>query len=462
MGEAVFWLSIRELAAAYRTLELSPVELTNAILLRIDRLDAQLRTFVTITKERALADARESEERFVRKRPLGLLDGIPIGLKDIIETAGILTTGQSRLRGDHVPKRDAAVVARVAASGAILVGKLNTHEFAMGGPSYDLPISPAQNPWRRGFYTGGSSSGAGAALAARLVFGAIATDTAGSIRLPSSLCGVTGLKPTYDLVSRVGVFPLAPSLDHVGPIARSADDCRIILDAISSRQSHQPEFPEPVQPALRHDTSKPLSGLRIGVVKWEDDIHIGPDVQRAHDAAAAILSQLGAAMAPVEFSFLRESHTAVMIVMLSEAAAIYGTDLREKRQLFGRSFVNRVLPGAFLTATDYVNASRLRGRIVGRAQVLFERFDLLLLPTTSAPSIPIEQVSPIAFFQSPSFTALANLIGYPAVNVCCGFSDGLPLGLQLVGKPFHDHQLLLAAQAYQEATPWLDQFPPIE
>ncbi|TIR15472.1 MAG: amidase, partial [Mesorhizobium sp.] len=148
MGEAVFWLSIRELAAAYRTLELSPVELTNAILLRIDRLDAQLRTFVTITKERALADARESEERFVRKRPLGLLDGIPIGLKDIIETAGILTTGQSRLRGDHVPKRDAAVVARVAASGAILVGKLNTHEFAMGGPSYDLPISPAQNPWR--------------------------------------------------------------------------------------------------------------------------------------------------------------------------------------------------------------------------------------------------------------------------------------------------------------------------
>src|SRR5437868_2504345 len=287
---------------------LSPVELTRACLQRIEALDGRLNSFLLVRAEAALAEAATAEAEIARGNYRGPLHGIPIAHKDIVETAGIRTTAHSKLLRDFVPRRDATIVQRLAAAGAILLGKTATHEFAMGGPSFDLPWPPARNPWNTDHFTGGSSSGTGAAVAAGLILGGSGSDTGGSIRLPAAYCGVTGLKPSYGRVSRHGVLPLAYSLDHVGPLAWTAEDCAILLQAMAGHDPADPASAAAAVPDYRAALRPDLRGMRIGVVRhfFESDYHIDSEAQSAIDAALTTMCGLGAELREIRLSPLQD------------------------------------------------------------------------------------------------------------------------------------------------------------
>lgn len=276
--------------------ELSPVELTRCVLERIDALDPQINAFLTVTADVALEQARAAEQQIACGRYRGPLHGIPVGLKDIYYTAGIRTTGQSRVALEHVPKFDATTTEKLADAGAILLGKTATHEFAHGGPCFDLPFPPARNPWNIAHFTGGSSSGSAAGIAAGFIFGALGTDTGGSIRKPASFCGVVGLKPTYGLVSRYGVIPNSFSLDHCGPLAWTVEDCAIMLGAVAGFDPRDPGSADVPIPNYREALRGNIKGMKIGVLRhlWEEDAPVSDELDRATNEAVAVLQSLGA------------------------------------------------------------------------------------------------------------------------------------------------------------------------
>src|SRR5436190_20997946 len=298
------FLTIAEAARLIESRELSPVELVDSRLDRITRLDDRLHSFIRVLADSARADARAAEAEIAAGKYRGPLHGIPIGLKDIYETAGVATTGHSKVMQDHVPKADAFSVAKLKSAGAIVMGKLATHEFAFGGPSFDLPWPPARNPWNPEHFTGGSSSGTAAAVAAGMVLGGLGSDTGGSIRSPAALCGITGLKPTYGRVSRRGVFPLAFSLDHVGPMAWTAEDCAILLQALAGHDPRDPASADIPADNYRSGLKKSIRGVRIGVVRhfFEKDNKAGEQTVRAIDAALAVLKAQGAVVREVKLS----------------------------------------------------------------------------------------------------------------------------------------------------------------
>lgn len=454
--------SIAEAAPAFRARTLSPVELARAALDRIARLDPALHAFVTVTPERALDDARAAEARFQRGLPRGPLDGIPVAHKDILETAGIETTCCSRIRAGHVPAADATAVARLAAAGSVLIGKLTTHEFALGGPSFDLPAPPARNPWDPARFTGGSSSGSAAALAARLVMGATGTDTMGSIRGPAQLCGITGLKPTYGLVGRGGVFPLAPSLDHVGPMAPSAEDCALLLDAMAG--------PDPRDPgtAGRHAAAAAalaggVRGLRIGVIRHfhERDTQASPAVRANLDAALAVLRAEGAVLGEVTLSPLAAWHAVAATIMMAEAHAIHAPWLRARFADYGAIFRERVVLGGTIGAEHYILAQRRRRALMAEMEAAFRAHDVLVTAAQAAEAPPIGAAARWAVFELGSLAAPFNVTGGPSVAVPTGFgAGGMPTGMQIAGPAFADALVLRVAHALQRATGWHRQVPP--
>jgi len=454
--------TIAEASEALAKRDVSPVELVEDCLKRIDALDATLHSYVLTLPDKARAAAKSAEAEIRAGRRKGPLHGIPIALKDIYETAGIRTTGHSRIKLDHIPKSDATTTRKLAEAGTILLGKLATHEFAMGGPSFDLPFPPARNPWNPKHFTGGSSSGSGAAVAAGLALGTLGSDTGGSIRSPASHCGLAGLKPSYGRVSRAGVFPLSFSLDHAGPMAWTSRDCALLLQAIAGPDPRDPASVEAPVPDYAAALGGDLKGVTIGVVRgfYENDPGLDPEVGSAVAAAIEQLRQLGAGIEEVTLSPAEDYHAACVVIMLSEAYAIHEPTLKTRWREYGEILRRRLIPGALISGSDYVQATRMRRELALEVDRALERRTALLFPSSLAPAPPIEEVRPLAFYERASLTTPANVSGHPALSVCCGYTKaGLPMGLQLVGRRFDEATLLRLGDAYERATPWRDRRP---
>jgi aspartyl-tRNA(Asn)/glutamyl-tRNA(Gln) amidotransferase subunit A len=461
MTAALHDLTLAEAGRLIARKKLSPLEYTRALLARTEALELQLNAFITRTPEIALAAAQAAENEITHGNYRGPLHGVPVAVKDIYDTAGVLTSGHSRICIDRVPTRDATAVARLRAAGAVLTGKLATHEFAHGGPSFDLPWPPARNPWNTAHATGGSSSGSGAALAAGLVPMSLGSDTGGSIRGPAGLCGIAGFKPTYGLVSRAGVLPNSYSYDHCGPMARTSEDCALILNAIAG---HDPADPASSPRPVGDFTVGPGDGvksLRIGVVRhfWERDLPVHAELPPAIEAAIRLLRELGAEVEDVTLRPLNVYSDVKLVTAESELFSLHLPELIARPQAFGQDFRSRALAACLFTAEDYVRASRERRAILAEMRPLYRRFDLFLTANSSA-APRLDKHDPLTFWQRPNLTSPFNCTGGPALALLCGFSrDGLPLSLQIAGRPFDDARVLRAGHAFEQASGFWKQRP---
>ncbi|HEX7128166.1 MAG TPA: amidase [Thermodesulfobacteriota bacterium] len=465
MTELAF-VGVARAAEMIRAKELSPVEYTQQLLARIDRIDARLHAFLSVCADRALAAAREAEREIMAGAYRGPLHGVPFALKDVIDAAGLRTTAHSRLLRENVAAEDAFVTSRLRAAGAVLLGKLSTHEFAIGGPSFDLPWPPAVNPWGTRRFPGGSSSGSGVAVAAGLVPASLGTDTAGSIRNPASMCGVTGMKPTYGLVSRRGVFPLAYSLDHVGPITRSVEDNALVLQAIAGHDPGDPGSASVAVPDYSADLHRGVAGVRIGLVRHfytEDAEPADREQIAAIDAAVAVFRDLGAEVREVRLPPLSDFATCARIILSSEAFAIHRGWLAARADEYGELARARILEGAGVTAADYIDAQRLRTRLCRLTQDAMADVDVCVTASSFDPACEIDDPAAIARAYPRQARQPFNVTGQPAIAIPCGFTkDGLPLSLQIVGHPFEEATVYRVAHAYERATRWIDRHPPCE
>jgi aspartyl-tRNA(Asn)/glutamyl-tRNA(Gln) amidotransferase subunit A len=456
------FLTIAEAAGLIESRELSPVELLDSRLERISRLDGRLNSFIRVLADQARQEARAAEAEIAAGRYKGPLHGIPIGLKDIYETAGVPTTGHSKVMQDHVPQADAFSVARLRAAGAVVVGKLATHEFAFGGPSFDLPWPPARNPWNTECFTGGSSSGTGAAVAAGLVLGGTGSDTGGSIRGPAAYCGLAGIKPTYGLISRMGILPLGFSLDHAGPLAWTAEDCAIMLQAMAGHDPADPASANVQIPDYRAALPGGAKGLRIGLIRhfYERDNEANAATRQAIDAAARRYAELGCTVRDVTLSPLAQWSACGVTMMLSEAYAIHEDNLKRRFTDYGEIFRDRMALAGLITAADYIQALRRRRELVAELDRAMADLDLVMTAAAPSEAPPIDAVAKFGTLELPSLTMPFNVTGSPAMSVCCGYTDtGLPLSFQIVGKRFADATVLRAAHAYEQATPWRERRP---
>jgi len=448
-------------AGLYDQRELSPVEVTRSLLDRIAAYDGKLHSLIRVTPEVALAEAQAAERELMTGSRRGPLHGIPYALKDIVETAGIPTTGHSKLCQDHVPAADAHLVTLLKAGGAVLIGKLATWEFALGGPSWDLPRPPARNPWNPNYLPGGSSSGAGAAVAAGFVPGAIGTDTGGSIRGPAAVCGIAGLKPTYGRVSRRGVFPNTFTMDHCGPLTRSAEDIALFLQVIAGFDAEDPGSEDVPVPDYRAALTGRLDGLRLGLVEHWYAHGAHPDLAPAMSAAVEVLRGLGAVIEPVQLSSLRDYTDCKTTISIAELYAIHEKDLKTRPQDFGRILRNRVLPGALIRAEDYMQALRWRTVLAREQALALKRYDALLTAGALNVADPADPNQPDRLVSSPSITMPFSVGGLPALAIPCGFSrgEGLPLSLQIAAAPMREPTGLRIAHAYQLVTDWHRRHP---
>jgi aspartyl-tRNA(Asn)/glutamyl-tRNA(Gln) amidotransferase subunit A len=466
------WTPMTELARMIAVKDVSPVEVVGAYLERIAALDDRLRAYITVCAEQAMDAARAAEANLTEGGATGPLHGVPIGLKDLFETAGVRTTGGSTILRDSVPTKDATVVTRLRAAGAIVLGKLNMHEFAFGPEGLNDHYGHPRNPWDRleARMAGGSSSGSGVAVAAGLAPGALGSDTGGSIRIPSSLCGITGLKPTYGRVSRAGVLPLAWSMDHVGPMARSAADCALMLGVMAGYDPDDPTtsvLPVPPYPAALNGDVK---GLRIGLLRSFFLETSDPEVRLAVEAAAKLLTAQGAVVDEVSLTHQEDVPAATLAIIASEALAYHAAWVRTRSAEYQPDVIERLRAGAFVTGVQYVRAQQLRAVVRRDVDDALARRDVLLAPTTPipAPRVGEREVS-IGGVKSDvraaliRFTRAFNFSGHPVCSVPCGFSaTGLPLGMQLIGRPFDEATVLRAADAYQRLTDWHTRHPVVD
>jgi len=448
------FLTIAQASQLIADKKLSPVELTQACLDRVKQQDDVLHAFILPTQERAMSDARAAEARVMAGLSRGKLDGIPIGHKDIYNTAGIRTTGHSKLLEDNVPERDGTVVRKWAEAGTVMMGKLSTHEFAMGGPSFDLPWPPARNPWNPEHFTAGSSSGTGAAVAAGLVLGGTGSDTGGSIRGPAALCGIAGIKPTYGLVSRTGVLPLSFSMDHAGPMAWTVEDCALLLQAMAGYDPSDPASVDRSVADFTGDIGKSVKGLRIGVVRhfFETDNPVSPATLLGINHAMDVFEHLGADVRDVTLSPMADYHACGSIILTSEAYAVHEPWLKTRFNDYGELFRDRLALGGFIRATDYVQALRRRRMLCEELKAAMAGFDILVSASQAAEAPLIAEVPKWSTMEKPSLTMPFNLTGYPAMSVCTGFgAGGLPVSMQLIAKPFAEATLFQAGHAYEVA-----------
>ena len=455
-------LTIAEAARLLAARKLSSLELTRALLARIAAVDPTLNAYITVTERQALAAARAAQRR-LDAGEAGPLTGIPLAYKDIYETAGVRTTAHSRLLADNVPKTDAETVRRLGQAGAVMLGKLATHEFAIGGPAFDLPWPPARNPWDPRRFTGGSSSGAGAAVAAGLALGALGSDTGGSIRLPAAYCGIAGLKPTPGLVSRRGVIPLAPSLDTAGPMAWTALDCALLLDAIAGHDPADPASVAVPATAYARAVAGPVKGLRVGLLRrhYERDVPGTPEAQRMMAEAARVLRDLGCRVGEASPPPVAEFNAVGRVLICSEAYALHEATLRTRLADYSRAFRIRVLAGALIRAADYLAAQRRRTELIAQMAATLANFDVLVtLPTAGAAPLLAEQ-RPDEGFAQPFLTTVANVAAVPALVVCGGFTaTGLPLGIEFIGPPWTEARLLRLGHQFERATGTRARRPP--
>jgi aspartyl-tRNA(Asn)/glutamyl-tRNA(Gln) amidotransferase subunit A len=451
------FLTIAEAATLIGKRELSPVELVESRLNRIERLDPTLHCFIRLMGEEARGAARTAEAEIMAGRSRGPLHGIPIGLKDIYETKGVPTTAHSKVLIDYVPRQDATSVRLLTEAGAIILGKLATHEFAFGGPSFDLPWPPPRNPWDTARFTGGSSSGSGAAVAAGLILGGTGSDTGGSIRGPAAFCGLAGLKPSYGRISRAGILPLGFSLDHAGPMAWTAEDCAIMLQAMAGYDPADPASANRPVPDYRAALSGDVKGLRIGLIShfYETDNPANEPTRQGIAAAVRVLEELGCSVRELRLSPLADWAACGIVIMLAEGYAIHETTLRQRFTDYGEAFRDRMALASLITGADYVQATRLRRELVAEFSAAMAGLDLVMTAAAPSEAPTFETVSKFALFERPSLTMPFNVTGSPAMSVCCGYTEaGLPLAFQLAGKPFDEATVLKIAHAYERATSW--------
>jgi aspartyl-tRNA(Asn)/glutamyl-tRNA(Gln) amidotransferase subunit A len=457
-------LSIAELSGLIAARKLSPVELADALIQRVEQHDAQLHAFITPTFDLARRQARHAEAEIAGGRLRGPLHGIPFALKDIYDTKGILTSGHSRVFIDRVPAEDATATRKLYEAGGVLLGKLATHEMAHAGPSFDLPWPPARNPWNLTHFTGGSSTGSGAAVAAGLVPVALGSDTGGSIRGPASLCGVVGLMPTFGLVSRAGVITNSYTFDHCGPLARTVEDCALALQALAGHDTRDAGSLKRAIPDYRQALGEDLRGLRIGVLRhhWEDDLPASDDVRRAMDAALDVLRRLGAELEECRVRPLGQYFDVKIIIAESEIFSVHAKHLVARPKDFGADFRSRVFPSVLFTAHDYVQATREHRRMMVEMEPLYARFDAFV--TAGMGEAPrLADYRTVSFWQTPSLLTAWNVTGQPVIALPSGFGrNGLPLGMQIVGRPFGETTILRIGHAYERATEWHTRRPRLE
>lgn len=470
----ICFLSIAEAAGLIASKKLSPVEVISAHLERIEQTDGKLNSFITLLREESLNAAREAERAIQSGNYIGPLHGIPVGLKDLYYTRGVRTTIGSKIMQDFVPDYDAAVTERFRQAGAIIIGKLQMHEFALGSTSENPHYSPARNPWNTERVTGGSSGGSGSAVAAGQCMGALGSDTGGSVRIPAALCGIVGLKPTFGRVSRYGVFPLSYSLDTVGPMTRTVRDTALIMNAIAGYDLRDPSSAKtPLESPLAkgghrgvedfsRDLGQDISGIRIGIPQEYFYDVIDSEVKEAVYQAASVLEGLGAKVEEISIPVLNHSITISGNILLTEAAEVHMDNLRKRPDDIGPDVRARLETGAMTTAGEYIKAQRARRVFNQQIAETFKQYDLLLAPTepVGAPKIdePRVQVGDQVEHKLallPRLTRPFNICGVPTISVPCGFtSEGMPIGLQLAGRPFDDATVLKAAHVYEQATHW--------
>lgn len=463
MTDDLAYISIAEAGRRIAARELSPVDLTDAMIARAAAIDGALGSFVTRTDALARSQAEAAAAEIAAGQYKGPLHGIPIALKEAFETAGIRTTVGSKLLRDNVPTRDAAAWTRLRDAGAILLGKLETTEFCYGGPSDDSLFRPARNPWNHACYAGGSSSGAGVALASGQILGALGTDTGGSIRLPAAYCGITGLMPSYGLVSRAGVFPLSATLDHVGPMARSVEDCAILLNALAGHDAADPGSVAQARTDYTANLGDGAKGLRIGLAgSLAQDDAVSPEGIAAYRAAAATFRDLGATVRDVDLPPFDDFATAQIVITIVEGYALHERDLRDRREDYSYHTRMRLSLGPFIRAVDYARALRLRESLIAQYVAAMRDIDVLLAPGAPGAAPKAASVGAFQFFKKPLVTMPANVLGVPALGIPAGVSsDGLPLAVQLMGKRYDDATVLRAGAAFQAATAWHMARPPV-
>ena len=454
-------LTIHEASDLIRSRQISPVELTQAFLDRIEAVDDRLKSYITLLPEAAMETAREAEAEISRGNYRGPLHGIPIALKDLYDTAGVPTMAQSKVLEHRVPDKDATVVTRLREAGTVLLGKLTMHEFALGFPA-SLYESP-RNPWNLDHVTGGSSSGSGAGIGAGTCMGTLGSCTGGSIRGPASYCGIVGLKPTYGRVSRHGVLPLSWSLDHVGPMTWTVEDTAHMMQAIAGRDPNDPTSSTEPVPDYAASLREDVSGLVIGVPRhYFFDASSGADREMlaAVDKALTELEGLGARVEEVTIPSLDLAGPANWLIMMSEAYAYHKANLAAQPENFGPVVRHRFYLGGLFGSGEYVKAQQARTRIRREFAEVMQRVDLIGCPTMLGPAPVFDTFDPSSVVLGRSFTAPFNETGMPAISVPCGFTQsGLPLGLQLAGKPFEEETVIRAAYTYQQHAGWYKQRP---
>ena len=458
MEKELHELSVSRAGVGLRTGEFTAVELAEHALRRIASIDPFVHSFIRVTADGALHDAETADDELRRGIDRGPMHGIPYAVKDVFDTAGIATTCNSKLLLHRVPDHDAAVVTKLKSGGAVLLGKLNTHEFALGGPSFDLPFELARNPWNTDYFTGGSSSGCGAAVGAGLMRVALGTDTAGSIRWPACHCGVVGMKPTYGLVSRRGAYPLSSSLDHCGPLAWTVEDAAIALNAIAGYDPLDSSSVDVPIPNYTRQIGVDIKGLRIGYARgfFAALEGVSGEVVSTVDAAAQTLARLGAVVQEVALPDFKLFKACGQIIMIAEAYAIHEHNFKARPLDYGRYTYQRMVPGATLTAADLTQAFRLRRELTEtlNTQVLAHH-DALLTNTAIAPAPKLEEF-PLDWPPPPYAVSVQtvpfNVTGSPAIALPAGFSkEGIPLGIQLIGRPFDESTLFRIGAAFEGA-----------
>lgn len=464
MTEPLETLSIAELGAGLRNGSLTSTQITEHSLERIAALDPALNAFITVTGDRALADAAKADKELAGGTDKGPMHGIPYGLKDIYDTAGIRTTCHSKLREDVIPATDSVCATKLVEAGGVLLGKLSTHEFAFGGPSFDLPFPPARNPWNRDHGPGGSSSGSGAAVAMGMMRTAMGSDTGGSIRGPAAYCGVIGIKPTYGRISRRGVFPLSYTMDHCGPLSKTVEDAAITMQVIAGYDPVDPGSADVPVPDFRANLNAGVKGMKIGLLRsfYADAEGMSPETITAIDEAAETLRSLGAEVEDVEGASPFSAYNSCgRVILLAEAYAIHEEDLKTRPLDYGQLTMERITLGAYISSADLVQAQRLRRELSQEVNSIFlKKYDALLAPSSMSPAPRIDATPrgfPLAW---PMQTMPFNVTGNPAMSIPIGFSaSGLPLSMQIVGPYFDEATVFRVGQAYEAATAWHKRWP---
>jgi aspartyl-tRNA(Asn)/glutamyl-tRNA(Gln) amidotransferase subunit A len=452
-------LPLQAASALVHSRRASSVDLVRACLDRITRHDRELGAFITLTADSALDEAKRADADLANGVDRGPLHGIPIALKDLYDTAGVRTTAGSRIFAERVPERDSAVVEKLRAAGAVILGKLNLHEWALGVTNQNPHFGPACNPWDVSRIPGGSSGGSAIAVASGFCYGSPGSDTGGSIRIPASLCGVAGLKPTYGRVSLRGVIPLAWTLDHSGPLARTVGDLAIALNAIAG---HDPLDPASVDVATEDYTAGIEDGAKdvrvIVATNFFDDVDV--EVDAAVREAARVLASLGASLSERALPRV-DLLTAQRAILLTDAAAYHREHLRERAADIGADVLTRLRTGQTFTGTDYAQARRDRDELRREWLAVLREQDIILSPTTPTTAPARDGQDAVAAAQRlTANTAPFNLTGLPAISIPCGFTKaGLPIGLQLAAGPWREALLLRVARAYERATPWHERLP---